>query len=96
MRLLLREKSKKGAEQAAAVVCLRVLRLPEGRLGEEDSGLVGKRKRAATALLNGSTATAAAPQEEPEVEQEANKKIHLSDREETAVSNGNRHQPHTP
>ena len=41
----LREKSKKYAEQAAAVVCLRVLGLPEGRVGEENQGLVGKRKR---------------------------------------------------
>lgn len=42
---VLREKSKKFAEQAAAIVCLRVLGVPEGRIGEEDSGLVGKRKR---------------------------------------------------
>ncbi|CAF92245.1 unnamed protein product, partial [Tetraodon nigroviridis] len=41
------EKSKKLAEQAAAIVCLRVLGLPEGRVGEEDSGLVCKRKREA-------------------------------------------------
>ncbi|CAL8360734.1 unnamed protein product [Lota lota] len=97
-RSTLWEKSKKGAEQAAAVVCLRVLHLPEGRLGEEDSGLVGKRKRAAATLLNGSTAAAAAaPQEEQEEEQEANKKIHLSDREaETEVTTGNHHKPHTP
>ncbi|XP_035986746.1 tRNA-dihydrouridine(20) synthase [NAD(P)+]-like [Fundulus heteroclitus] len=39
------EKSKKFAEQAAAIVCLRVLGVPEGRIGEEDSGLVCKRKR---------------------------------------------------
>ncbi|XP_059402067.1 tRNA-dihydrouridine(20) synthase [NAD(P)+]-like [Carassius carassius] len=39
------EKSKKFAEQAAAVVCLRTLGLPEGRIGEEHSGLVNKRKR---------------------------------------------------
>uniref|UniRef100_A0A7N6BIK0 DRBM domain-containing protein n=1 Tax=Anabas testudineus TaxID=64144 RepID=A0A7N6BIK0_ANATE len=38
-------KSKKFAEQAAAIVCLRVLGIPEGRIGEEDSGLVCKRKR---------------------------------------------------
>uniref|UniRef100_A0A3Q2QPK9 Dihydrouridine synthase 2 n=1 Tax=Fundulus heteroclitus TaxID=8078 RepID=A0A3Q2QPK9_FUNHE len=38
-------KSKKFAEQAAAIVCLRVLGVPEGRIGEEDSGLVCKRKR---------------------------------------------------
>lgn len=42
-----REKSKKFAEQAAAIVCLRVLGVPEGRIGEEDSGLVCKRKREA-------------------------------------------------
>lgn len=40
-----REKSKKFAEQAAAIVCLRTLGLPEGRIGEEHSGLVNKRKR---------------------------------------------------
>ncbi|XP_013884938.1 tRNA-dihydrouridine(20) synthase [NAD(P)+]-like [Austrofundulus limnaeus] len=39
------EKSKKFAEQASAIVCLRVLGIPEGRIGEEDSGLVCKRKR---------------------------------------------------
>lgn len=44
----LREKSKKLAEQAAAIVCLRVLGLSEGRIGEEDSGLVCKRKREAS------------------------------------------------
>ncbi|XP_034143958.1 tRNA-dihydrouridine(20) synthase [NAD(P)+]-like isoform X2 [Esox lucius] len=44
-RSTLWEKSKKFAEQAAAIVCLRVLGLPEGRVGEGHSGLVGKRKR---------------------------------------------------
>lgn len=39
------EKSKKFAEQASAIVCLRTLGVPEGRIGEEDSGLVCKRKR---------------------------------------------------
>ncbi|KAL2093342.1 hypothetical protein ACEWY4_010654 [Coilia grayii] len=40
------EKSKKFAEQAAAIVCLRVLGVPEGRVGEEDTcGLIHKRKR---------------------------------------------------
>lgn len=43
--IVFREKSKKFAEQAAAIVCLRVLGVPEGRIGEEDSGLVCKRKR---------------------------------------------------
>uniref|UniRef100_A0A671U3C6 Dihydrouridine synthase 2 n=1 Tax=Sparus aurata TaxID=8175 RepID=A0A671U3C6_SPAAU len=47
------EKSKKFAEQAAAVVCLRVLGVPEGRIGEEDSGLVCKRKR--EGKMNGTT-----------------------------------------
>uniref|UniRef100_A0A667YLP1 Dihydrouridine synthase 2 n=1 Tax=Myripristis murdjan TaxID=586833 RepID=A0A667YLP1_9TELE len=50
-RSTLWEKSKKFAEQAAAIVCLRVLGIPEGRIGEEDSGLVCKRKR--EAKLNG-------------------------------------------
>ncbi|XP_040264921.1 tRNA-dihydrouridine(20) synthase [NAD(P)+]-like isoform X1 [Bufo bufo] len=40
------DKSKKLAEQAAAIVCLRTLGLPEGKLGEEESNLVRKRKRA--------------------------------------------------
>ena len=40
-----REKSKKFAEQAASVVCLRVLGVPEGRVGEDSCGLVNKRKR---------------------------------------------------
>ncbi|XP_001342694.3 tRNA-dihydrouridine(20) synthase [NAD(P)+]-like [Danio rerio] len=44
-RSTLWEKSKKFAEQAAALVCLRTLGLPEGRIGEEHSGLVNKRKR---------------------------------------------------
>ncbi|XP_040264922.1 tRNA-dihydrouridine(20) synthase [NAD(P)+]-like isoform X2 [Bufo bufo] len=57
------DKSKKLAEQAAAIVCLRTLGLPEGKLGEEESNLVRKRKRAvqdesvdvtdSQALLNG-------------------------------------------
>ncbi|TRY85926.1 hypothetical protein DNTS_011937, partial [Danionella cerebrum] len=44
-RSTLWEKSKKFAEQAAALVCLRTLKLPEGRIGEEQSDLVNKRKR---------------------------------------------------
>lgn len=51
--VVFREKSKKFAEQAAAIVCLRVLGIPEGRIGEEDSGLVCKRKR--EARLSGTT-----------------------------------------
>ncbi|XP_029952000.1 tRNA-dihydrouridine(20) synthase [NAD(P)+]-like isoform X2 [Salarias fasciatus] len=39
------EKSKKFAEQASAIVCLRTLGVPEGRIGEGESGLVCKRKR---------------------------------------------------
>uniref|UniRef100_A0A3P9JMH6 Dihydrouridine synthase 2 n=1 Tax=Oryzias latipes TaxID=8090 RepID=A0A3P9JMH6_ORYLA len=39
------EKSKKFAEQAAAIVCLRFLGVPEGRVGDKDSDLVCKRKR---------------------------------------------------
>uniref|UniRef100_A0A8C9W4R5 Dihydrouridine synthase 2 n=1 Tax=Scleropages formosus TaxID=113540 RepID=A0A8C9W4R5_SCLFO len=38
-------KSKKYAEQSAAIVCLRTLGLPEGRSGEEGVQIVGKRKR---------------------------------------------------
>lgn len=49
----LRDKSKKLAEQAAAIVCLRVLGLPEGRIGEEHSGLVCKRKREASDFSDG-------------------------------------------
>lgn len=41
-----RDKSKKLAEQAAAIVCLRSQGLPEGRLGEESLSL-HKRKREA-------------------------------------------------
>ncbi|XP_047451692.1 tRNA-dihydrouridine(20) synthase [NAD(P)+]-like [Mugil cephalus] len=59
------EKSKKSAEQAAAVVCLRVLGIPEGRIGEEDSGLVCKRKREGKA--NGT------------MEEEKSKKQHVED-----------------
>uniref|UniRef100_A0A3B5KEC6 Dihydrouridine synthase 2 n=1 Tax=Takifugu rubripes TaxID=31033 RepID=A0A3B5KEC6_TAKRU len=47
-------KSKKLAEQAAAIVCLRVLGLHEGRIGEEDSGLVCKRKREASVFSDDS------------------------------------------
>ncbi|XP_056382412.1 tRNA-dihydrouridine(20) synthase [NAD(P)+]-like [Hyla sarda] len=39
------DKSKKLAEQAAAIVCLRTLGLPEGKLGEQESDLIRKRKR---------------------------------------------------
>merc|ERR1739838_970779 len=46
-RSTLWEKSKKFAEQAAAIVCLRILGVPEGKIGEEHCGLVCKRKREA-------------------------------------------------
>ncbi|XP_077166211.1 tRNA-dihydrouridine(20) synthase [NAD(P)+]-like [Paroedura picta] len=39
------EKSKKLAEQAAAIACLRTLGLPEGKWSEEASHLANKRKR---------------------------------------------------
>lgn len=52
-RSTLWEKSKKFAEQAAAIVCLRVLGVPEGRLGEDGCGLVSKRKRDSEESKNG-------------------------------------------
>ncbi|XP_060893071.1 tRNA-dihydrouridine(20) synthase [NAD(P)+]-like [Labrus mixtus] len=83
------EKSKKFAEQAAAVVCLRILGVPEGRIGEEDSGLVCKRKR--DGKLNGTT------------EEEGSKKRHVvdiqleTDNTETGVvANGDHRDPDTP
>ncbi|XP_029993376.1 tRNA-dihydrouridine(20) synthase [NAD(P)+]-like [Sphaeramia orbicularis] len=83
------EKSKKFAEQAAAIVCLRVLGIPEGRIGEEDSGLVCKRKR--ERKVNGSA------------EEEISKKRHVADVQQEAetsetavVTNGNHHKPDTP
>uniref|UniRef100_A0A671U183 Dihydrouridine synthase 2 n=1 Tax=Sparus aurata TaxID=8175 RepID=A0A671U183_SPAAU len=83
------EKSKKFAEQAAAVVCLRVLGVPEGRIGEEDSGLVCKRKR--EGKMNGTT------------EEEGNIKRHIAaiqqetDKSEAAaVVSGDHHRPDTP
>uniref|UniRef100_A0AAQ5Y6B2 DRBM domain-containing protein n=1 Tax=Amphiprion ocellaris TaxID=80972 RepID=A0AAQ5Y6B2_AMPOC len=75
------EKSKKFAEQAAAIVCLRILGIPEGRIGEEDSGLVCKRKR--EGRMNGTT------------EEDVSKKRHVADilhstetSEPTVVANG--------
>ncbi|XP_045894136.1 tRNA-dihydrouridine(20) synthase [NAD(P)+]-like isoform X1 [Micropterus dolomieu] len=83
------EKSKKFAEQAAAVVCLRVLGIPEGRIGEEDSGLVCKRKR--EGKMNGAT------------EEEGSNKRHEADiQQETAsaktaaAGNGDHRKPDTP
>ncbi|KAI4793279.1 hypothetical protein KUCAC02_032823 [Chaenocephalus aceratus] len=69
-------KSKKFAEQAASVVCLRVLGIPEGRIGEE-SDLVCKRKR--DGRTNGTT------------EEEQSSKRHSGDmrpEEETPHVNG--------
>lgn len=60
-----REKSKKFAEQAAAIVCMRVLGVPEGRVGDKDSDLVCKRKR--ESRTNG------------RAEEERRKKLHVAD-----------------
>ncbi|XP_068595662.1 tRNA-dihydrouridine(20) synthase [NAD(P)+]-like [Brachionichthys hirsutus] len=82
------EKSKKFAQQAAAVVCLRVLGIPEGRIGEEDSGLVCKRKRDGRISV---------PEEE-----EGNKKRHVPVVEKqlkltrAAEANSDHHTPDTP
>ncbi|XP_054856830.1 tRNA-dihydrouridine(20) synthase [NAD(P)+]-like isoform X2 [Eublepharis macularius] len=46
------EKSKKLAEQAAAIACLRTLGVPEGKRSEEASPLVNKRKRHDQELLH--------------------------------------------
>ncbi|XP_003223003.1 tRNA-dihydrouridine(20) synthase [NAD(P)+]-like [Anolis carolinensis] len=46
------EKSKKLAEQAAAIACLRALGLPEGKRSEEANHLGNKRKRQDQELLN--------------------------------------------
>lgn len=87
--VVFREKSKKFAEQAAAIVCLRVLGIPEGRIGEEDSGLVCKRKR--EARLSGTT------------KEERSNKRHVADvqqetdhSETAAVANGDHRKPDTP
>ncbi|KAM9377751.1 tRNA-dihydrouridine(20) synthase [NAD(P)+]-like isoform 2-T2 [Pholidichthys leucotaenia] len=80
------EKSKKFAEQAAAIVCLRVLGIPEGRIGEEDSGLVCKRKREGRA--NGASE-----------EEERSNKRHVANRPQktetsrvTTAGNGDNHR----
>ena len=87
--VVFRERSKKFAEQAAAIVCLRVLGVPEGRIGEEDSGLVCKRKR--EGKMNGTT------------EEEGNIKRHITaiqqetdNSEAAAVVTGDHHKPDTP
>uniref|UniRef100_A0A8C8RCH5 Dihydrouridine synthase 2 n=1 Tax=Pelusios castaneus TaxID=367368 RepID=A0A8C8RCH5_9SAUR len=46
------DKSKKLAEQAAAIVCLRMLGIPEGKLNEGENHLINKRKREDQELLN--------------------------------------------
>ncbi|KYO27350.1 tRNA-dihydrouridine(20) synthase [NAD(P)+]-like [Alligator mississippiensis] len=51
-RSTLWDKSKKLAEQAAAIVCLRTLGLPEGKLGEGENHLIKKRKREDHNLMN--------------------------------------------
>ncbi|KAI1235434.1 hypothetical protein IHE44_0002297 [Lamprotornis superbus] len=45
------DKSKKLAEQAAAIVCLRTLGVPEGKLCEGENHLINKRKRGDQELL---------------------------------------------
>ncbi|XP_009698368.1 PREDICTED: tRNA-dihydrouridine(20) synthase [NAD(P)+]-like isoform X2 [Cariama cristata] len=51
-RSTLWDKSKKLAEQAAAIVCLRTLGIPEGKLCEGENHLINKRKREARECLN--------------------------------------------
>ncbi|KAM4767508.1 tRNA-dihydrouridine(20) synthase [NAD(P)+]-like isoform 2-T2 [Cyanocitta cristata] len=50
-RSTLWDKSKKLAEQAAAIVCLRTLGVPEGKLCEGENHLINKRKRQDQELL---------------------------------------------
>lgn len=50
--MLFRDKSKKLAEQAAAIVCLRTLGVPEGKLCEGETHLINKRKREDRECLN--------------------------------------------
>ncbi|XP_043979977.1 tRNA-dihydrouridine(20) synthase [NAD(P)+]-like [Gambusia affinis] len=82
------EKSKKFAEQASAIVCLRVLGVPEGRIGEEDSGLVCKRKREGKPNCSG--------------EEGRSKKLHVDILQEaeapdpTVEMNGDEQNPATP
>ncbi|XP_040981737.1 tRNA-dihydrouridine(20) synthase [NAD(P)+]-like isoform X3 [Aquila chrysaetos chrysaetos] len=51
-RSTLWDKSKKLAEQAAAIVCLRALGVPEGKLCEGETHLINKRKREDRECLN--------------------------------------------
>ncbi|XP_061100919.1 tRNA-dihydrouridine(20) synthase [NAD(P)+]-like isoform X2 [Conger conger] len=76
-RSTLWEKSKKLAEQAAAVVCLRALGVPEGRTGEPDSGLVGKRKWEEK-RSDESEEEKGAPARAPDASRSACRKRHLS------------------
>ncbi|KAG7232578.1 hypothetical protein INR49_001896 [Caranx melampygus] len=95
------EKSKKFAEQAAAIVCLRVLGVPEGRIGEEDSGLVCKRKREREREREGRANGTNTTTEEEEEEVETSRKRHVAEvQQETSktdtVSNGDHRQPEQP
>lgn len=80
-----REKSKKFAEQAAAIVCLRVLGVPEGRLGEDGCGLVSKRKRDGEESKNGEPQPEDSPT--PEV---GGRKRHISQSPQKAEEPTNR------
>ncbi|XP_057692253.1 tRNA-dihydrouridine(20) synthase [NAD(P)+]-like isoform X3 [Corythoichthys intestinalis] len=62
------EKSKKFAEQASAVVCLRALGIPDGRVGEENGRQLHKRKF----------------EDEHKVDEEKRKKLTVNDRETRA------------
>ncbi|XP_053174566.1 tRNA-dihydrouridine(20) synthase [NAD(P)+]-like [Scomber japonicus] len=91
-RSTLWEKSKKFAEQAAAVVCLRILGIPEGRIGEEDSGLISKRKRDEK-MTNGTT-----EEDEASIKRRSTESYQETENleSEAAVANGNHHEPNTP
>ncbi|XP_058848837.1 tRNA-dihydrouridine(20) synthase [NAD(P)+]-like isoform X1 [Acipenser ruthenus] len=73
------DKSKKLAEQTAAIVCLRTLGLPEGRIGEEESNLVKKRKREEKTECSGSAESA------EESGHAANKRNHVLSTPESEV-----------
>uniref|UniRef100_A0A6P8QKG8 tRNA-dihydrouridine(20) synthase [NAD(P)+]-like isoform X2 n=1 Tax=Geotrypetes seraphini TaxID=260995 RepID=A0A6P8QKG8_GEOSA len=66
------DKSKKLAEQAAAIVCLRALDIPEGKLSEEGNTLVHKRKREDKEILNNTENGDCLPAEA------SHKKLHFS------------------
>ncbi|XP_019361289.1 PREDICTED: tRNA-dihydrouridine(20) synthase [NAD(P)+]-like [Gavialis gangeticus] len=66
------DKSKKLAEQAAAIVCLRTLGLPEGKLGEGENHLIKKRKREDHNLMNNR-------EHGDELIESACKKVHLTE-----------------